>query len=233
MNRRWVRYLVSAGIGLVLGGTVLAFIAYQERWSPKDPMEVAKRSIVGTLQSPNFRFESTFLVRVDGREEVVSRFTGERSGGEKFHFKGVMLQSPAEIYLVGNLFYLWDPGKKSWYSLEKNRFGPQDLLLSEISPLSALDIRNINSATFVGKEKTRDEECLVLDCSTEVSNRLLTALWKDFSYRLWVDPWKNVVRKGVIEATSRNAPRDKLILTVEFWDYGEKLAVDPPPVAKK
>ncbi|MDD2422107.1 MAG: hypothetical protein PHU78_08225 [Heliobacteriaceae bacterium] len=230
MGRRWGRFLLVLLVVLVLAGVVLAGRANQERWQPKEPAAVAGQAIAGTLESRAFRFASTFLIQVDGRDELVSRFTGERSEGDKFHLKGIMLQSPAEIYLAGNLYYLWDPVKKVWYTLEKNNFGPQDLLLAEVSPLTALDVNSLDEVTLNGREKVRETECLVLDCRTEVGNRLLTTLWKDFRYRLWLDPWEKRLHKGVLEATSRNAPGDKLILTVEFWDYDGDVDVEVPVV---
>ncbi|ABZ82685.1 hypothetical protein HM1_0060 [Heliomicrobium modesticaldum Ice1] len=234
--RRWWRWIAGVTILFLLlsaGGGYLMWKAHEELWNPKDPVTVVKRAVAGTLQSPSFSFESTFLIRVDGREEVISRFSGDRAEGEKFHLKGTLLQSPAEIYTVGNLFYLWDPVKKSWYTIEKNRFGPQDLLLSEISPLTALDIKTIEGVTVAGIDSVDEDKCLLMECRTEVSNRLLATLWKDFYYRIWVDPKKNLIRKVVVEATSRNAPRDRLILTLRFWDYSGKQTITLPPVATR
>ncbi|MZP30894.1 hypothetical protein GTO91_14335 [Heliobacterium undosum] len=232
--RRWWRW--SAGLIVLFlllgaGGGYLMWQAHEALWNPKDPMTVVKRAVAGTLHSPSFSFESTFLIRVDGREEVISRFSGDRAEGEKFHLKGTLLQSSTEIFTSGNLFYLWDPVKKNWYTIEKSRFGPQDLLLSEISPLTALDIKNIEGVTVTGIDSVGEDKCLLMECRTEVSNRLLTTLWKDFYYRIWVDPEKNLIRKVVVEATSRNAPRDRLILMLQFTDYDGKQTINLPPAA--
>ncbi|MCW2278628.1 hypothetical protein [Heliophilum fasciatum] len=228
MRRYWLITLIGVALTMMVAAVVLAIRGYQERWDPPDPAAVVRRAVVGTLQSPAFRFESTFLIQVDGREEVVSRFSGERASGDRFHYKGIMLQSPAEFYTAGSVFYLWDPVKKTWYTLEKNSFGPQDLLLSEVSPLSIFDFQELQNVGVLGRERVRDRECLLLDYQTEVHNRLLNVLWKDFHYRLWIDPWKNVICKTVVEATSRNAPNDRLLLTVEFFDYDGTHAVEPP-----
>ncbi|MBM7867383.1 hypothetical protein GTO89_11410 [Heliobacterium gestii] len=229
----WIAGFTALFLIVGLGGGYLMWKAHEELWNPKDPMTVVKRAVAGTLQSPSFSFESTFLIRVDGREEVISRFSGDRAEGEKFHLKGTLLQSPAEIYTAGNLFYLWDPVKKNWYTIEKNRFGPQDLLLSEISPLTALDIKNIEGVTVTGIDSVDEDKCLIMECRTEVSNRLLAALWKDFYYRIWVDPEKNRICKVVVEATSRNGPRDRLILMLKFWNYGGQQNIDLPRVAER
>ncbi|KAB2953290.1 hypothetical protein F9B85_05095 [Heliorestis acidaminivorans] len=233
MRRWWVKLIIAiVTLALIVGGA-LAYWFYQQRWNPEDPTALVTKAMVETLQSSDFRFESRFFIRVDGRDELVSRFSGERSGGETFHLKGVILQSPTEIFLVGPQFYLWDPLKKGWYSIEKADFGPQDLLLKEISPLSVLEVSDIQDAVVVSREKSRDIECLVLELNATVTNKLLTTLWKDFQYRIWVDPWKEVVHKAVIEATSRNAPEDRLHFTVEFWDYDQKIEVILPTLMKE
>ncbi|MBC9784772.1 hypothetical protein H1S01_09640 [Heliobacterium chlorum] len=233
MRRRWIYGMAVVILLTIVGAAYIMRSDHQERWNPRDPLALVKKAMAGTLQSPQFRFESTFLIRVNGREEVVSRFSGERAEVEKFYLKGTLLQSPTEIYTVGDLFYLWDPIKKSWYNIEKNKFGPQDLLLSEISPLNSLEFKNIEGVTVVGRDTIRDKKCLVLECRVEVSNRLLAAFWKDFYYRLWIDPVKQVLYKSTIEATSRNAPQDRLLLTIEFWDYDKQIQVEPPTVSTK
>ncbi|QGG46654.1 hypothetical protein [Heliorestis convoluta] len=233
MKRWWVQLLIAIVVMALIAGSATTYWIYHKRWNPEDPQALAVKAMTETLLSSDFRFESRFFIRVDGRDELVSRFSGEKSEEGLFHFKGVMLQSPTEIFLDDKAFYLWDPLKKGWYRVNKSDLGQQDLLLKEISPLSLLEISEIKEAMISGREKIRETDCLILELDAVAANKLLTTLWKDFQYRIWVNPWNEVIHKVVIEATSRNAPEDRLHLIVEFWDYDQKMEIQLPPLMKE
>jgi len=53
-------------------------------------------------------------------------------------------------------------------------------------------------------------------------------LWKDFSYKFWLEPRSLRIHRAKVTALSKNNPSDKLGLTIEFSNYNGDIEIKPP-----
>ena len=179
----------------------------------------------------SYRYSLKSGYTVEKRKEVISEVEGEKSG-DNTHIKGEMVHTPVDIYYVDRTIYNYDSFSKKWLVIENDTSGPEELLISELNPLSNFYFKNVDNVEKLGFERIDGTECLVVKCRPSVESQLLETRWKDFSYQFWIDYKKDRIHKAVLQATNQKMPDTRLTMTVLFKDLNKKISIQPPDISR-
>lgn len=195
-----------------------------------DPRLEVKTSLnqMDTVKSYKYRLDSSFTV--DQRKEVISEVTGEKNG-ESTHIKGEMVKTPVDIYYIDNTIYNLDSFSHKWLVIPSNTKHSEELLISELNPLSNFRFKSINTVEKLGFEKIGGDECLMVGCNPSIESQLLETLWKNFEYRLWIDYKTGWLRKAVLTADNKQNEKTTLKIAVEFKDFNKNIKINPPELS--
>ncbi|QGT98764.1 hypothetical protein SYNTR_0171 [Candidatus Syntrophocurvum alkaliphilum] len=172
-----------------------------------------------------YNITSTFIV--DGRKEVISQVEGEKSG-DNTHIRGEMVNTPIDIYYYDGTIYNYDSYSEKWLVIESDTSNAEELLISELNPLSNLKFKDLGNVEKLGFEGVDGKECLVVKCTPSIESQLLENLWKDFQYEIWIDYKKRYVKKATLNATNINNEKTQLEISLSFKDIGKKTNIKPP-----
>jgi len=197
-----------------------------------DPRVEMTEAIKKTTEVKCFRYTLASGFTVDDRKEVISRVIGEKDHGNT-HIKGEMVNTPVDIYYTDRTIYHYDTFSKHWLEIDSGTSQAEELLISELNPLSNFRFRDIGKIEKRGFEKIDGAECLVVECSPTVESQLLETRWMDFKYRLWIDYNDNWIRKGVLSATNKKTGKTRLYIETTLKDFNDKIEVKPPDTSKK
>lgn len=178
-----------------------------------------------TIESFRYRLQSEFVVK--DRKEVISELTGEKDKENK-HIKGEMVSTPVDIYFIDGMIYNYDSFSNKWLVIESGSSNSEDLMISELNPLSNFRFKNVNQVEKLKFEKVDGVECLVVRCRPSVESKLLENLWKDFEYIFWLDYKQRLVRKAELTAVSKSNEQTHLEIKVKFYDFNKKIKLGPP-----
>ena len=109
------------------------------------------------LNSFRYRLQSGFTV--DNRKEVISRVEGETEQGNT-HIKGEMVNTAIDIYYIDRTIYNYDSFSKKWLVIESGTSNSEELLISELNPLSNFRFKDLNGIEKLGFEKIDGTDCL-------------------------------------------------------------------------
>lgn len=210
---------------VVLGLSLLSVNYYRQ--TRIEPTQLVEESRTNSLSMQTYRYFAEARLQLEGRERILSRVEGEKAG-ENYHIKGVMLEQPVEVYVIDRITYLQDTITQKWMVTPGNDFFPQDMLMTELNPMSSFSFTNVGSVEYVGREKVRDRKNYVLTLQGDNENEFLKLYWKDFNYRLWIDQKTHRLTKAVVNAVHRSNAKDTLQLSVEFYDYDQRIKLKPP-----
>lgn len=177
------------------------------------------------LNAYRFNLKSGFTVAE--REEVISQVDGEKAGGNT-HIKGEMVNTPVDIYYINRTIYNYDSFANKWLVIESDTNNCEELLVSELNPLSNFRLKSIGEVQKVGFEEVDGAECLVVRCQPTVENQLLESMWKEFDYQFWVDYRHDAIKKATLNAKNLNHAETVLQVTVHFYDLESKIEIKPP-----
>ncbi len=179
-----------------------------------------------------YRYNLKSGFAVEGREEVISRVDGEKSEG-KTHIKGEMVNTPVDIFYIDRTIYNYDSLSDKWLIIESDTTNSEELLISELNPMSNFRIRAPGTVEKIGFEKIDGTECLVAACKTGVQSELLETFWQDFEYQFWIDYNKGLVKKACVEAKNKDSFETILKIEVVYKDVNKKIDIEAPDVTKK
>ncbi len=175
----------------------------------------------------SYRYKLKSGFTVDEREEVISEVVGEKEGTNT-HIKGEMVNTPVDIYYINRTIYNYDSFSQKWLVIDSNTNNSEELLISELNPLSNFRFREINNVEKVTFENIDSTECLVVMCKPELESQLLETLWQDFVYQMWVDYKNGLIRKATLSAVNKEMINTKLNIEVDFHDINGKISIKPP-----
>lgn len=181
-----------------------------------------------TVKSYKYSLNSTFTM--EQRREVISRVVGEKDK-ENTHIKGEMVHTPVDIYYVDHTIYNLDSFSHKWLVIPSNTKNSEELLISELNPLSNFRFKNINNIKKLGFEEVDGCECLLVSCHPSIESQLLETLWKDFEYRLWIDYKRSLLKKAILTAVNKQNTKTRLTIEVSFKDISKKVAINPPDLS--
>lgn len=201
----------------------------KSRLDPQVELTKAAKNMGGVK---SFRYELHSGFTVDDRKEVISTVVGEKDHGNT-HIKGEMVNTPVDIYYIDRTIYNYDTFSKHWLEIDSGTSQAEELLISELNPLSNFRFRDVGKVEKLGFEKIDGAECLIVKCSPTVESQLLETRWKDFEYRLWIDYNKNWIRKGELKATNKKTGKTRLNIEVTLKDFNESMEIKPPDTTTK
>jgi hypothetical protein len=227
IKRFWV-ILLSILLITSTAGVLSAKTIYDRytmsKLAPAEELQAASENMAN-LNSYRFDLKSEFTVIE--REEVISQVEGEKADGNT-HIKGEMVNTPVDIYYINRTIYNYDSFANKWLVIDSDTNNCEELLVSELNPLSNFRLKSIGEVQKVGFEEVDGVECLVVKCQPTVESQLLESMWKEFDYQFWIDYQHNYVRKATLSAKNQQNAQTGLQLTVQFYDLNSKIEIKPP-----
>lgn len=216
--------LILFTVTLALAAPTINDYYVKSKLDPQIELEEAIKNMA-EVTSYKYKLESGFTV--DGREEVISKVQGEKDG-KNTHIKGEMVNTPVDIYYIDRTIYNYDSFAEKWLVIESGSTNSEELLISELNPLSNFRFKQINSVEKVNFEKIDGTECLVVMCKPSIESQLLESLWKEFEYHFWIDYKERIIKKATLSAINKQMENTKLSLEAEFIDINKNISIKPP-----
>jgi len=228
---RWLILVIVLAIAgtLLYSADMIKDYYIKSKLDPQAELTKAGRNMAAVK---SFRYTLSSGFTVDGRKEVISRVVGEKDHGNT-HIKGEMVNTPVDIYYIDRTIYNYDTFSKHWLEIDSGTSQAEELLISELNPLSNFRFRDVGQVEKQGFEKIDGAECLVVECSPSVESQLLETRWMDFEYRLWIDYNKSLIRKGVLSATNKKTGKTRLYIETTLKDFSKPMDIKPPDTKKK
>ncbi|MDK2894017.1 MAG: hypothetical protein PWQ98_142 [Moorella sp. (in: firmicutes)] len=228
MAGKFLRWQVILPVVLVLTLAGGWSYVYYLREIKVEPQELIVQALDITHQATSYRFHVEASLITGGNKIGLSSLDGERAGDGSLYLKGQMTGQPVEIYQVKDTTYFRDPTSKRWMVTPGNNPLEQEKYMAEINPLSILKITRVDDLQFLGRQKKVPGRPYLLTCRPQVNNQFLNSYWQDLYYQFWVERGSNYIRKVSLEAAHRQRPQDKLIMTVDFYDFNKRINIKPP-----
>ncbi len=213
-------------IGLALMASAQKIMDYYEKSQLEADVEL-RQALDNMPQLNSFRYRLQSGFTVDNRKEVISRVEGETEQGNT-HIKGEMVNTAIDIYYIDRTIYNYDSFSKKWLVIESGTSNSEELLISELNPLSNFRFKDLNGIEKLGFEKIDGTECLVVGSKPSLQSQLLESLWTDFNYRIWIDYHDSTIRKAELTAANKRNAKTRLTIKVEFYDFNKNMKIKPP-----
>lgn len=223
LNRRALFALTGALLALFF----LGYQAIPEK-PGLPPREAFVKALNVTMKASSYRYKIEMKTIGGGKSEVFSSVKGEKAAAERIHIWGEMLQSPIDFYQIKNTSYKKDETSGDWIKFEDNEVKMADLFIVELNPFYNLSYKELEAVEFNGSAEVEGEEHWQYTARPVIENPSRETLWRDFTYKIWVERDSYRIRKAVVEATSKNNAGYKLLLTMEFTDYEKNINIEPP-----
>ncbi|MDD2511465.1 MAG: hypothetical protein PHP26_09415 [Syntrophomonas sp.] len=223
---RWTIIILMTLLLLGLAASARSIEEYYIK-SQLDPQIELQATIKKMATIDSYRYQLTSSFTVAERKEVISQVKGEKSGANT-HIKGEMVNTAIDIYYIDRTIYNYDAFSQKWLVIESDANKSEELLISELNPLSNFRFKQIAAVEKLRFEEVDGVECLVVGCRPSIESQLLESLWKGFEYSLWLDYKERVVKKAALTAVNKKAPDTRLNLKVEFSDWNKKIDIRPP-----
>ncbi|NLB88419.1 MAG: hypothetical protein GX790_04215, partial [Syntrophomonadaceae bacterium] len=139
-----------------------------------------------------------------------------------------MVNTPVDIYYIDRTIYNYDSFAEKWLVIESGSTNSEELLISELNPLSNFRFKHINSVEKINFDKIDGTECLVVMCKPSIESELLESLWKEFEYHIWIDYKDKVIKKAKLSAVNKQMENTTLSLEAEFLDINKTVSIKPP-----
>ena len=195
--------------------------------SQLDPQVELDRAYKNMAAVTSYKYSLLSTFTVDQRKEVISEVVGEKQGGNT-HIKGEMVNTPVDIYYIDRTIYNYDSFGKKWLVIPSSTSNSEELLISELNPLSNFRFKQVSMVEKLGFEEIDGTECLLVKCKPSVENQLLETMWKDFEYRIWIDFRKGLIKQAELKAVNKKMLTTKLTVRVMFSDLNRKIKIQPP-----
>lgn len=222
VNRRVLFALIGALLALM-------FLGYQAVPTKPDlpPREAFAKALNVTMNTASYRYKLEMKTVQGGKSEILSAVNGDKAAANRIHIWGEMLQSPVDFYQLNSTSYKKDETTGEWLKFEENELNMADIFLVEINPFSNLAYKELKEVSFTGNVKIGNKEYWQYLAKPIISNPSQEALWRDFTYKIFVDEEYRIY-KAVVEAISKNNAGYKLLLTMDFWDFDKNIEIKPP-----
>ena len=231
MKRRVV--FLSIIILLLAGGLLSADKLHKMYIKSQLEPEIELQEAIKNMQAlKSYRYDIKSGFTIEQREEVISEVSGEKDAG-KTHIKGEMVKTEIDIYYLDRTIYNYDSLSDKWLVIESSTSGPEELLISELNPLSNFTFKQIDTVEKVGFEEVDGVDCLVIEHQSEIESKLLETLWKSFEYKMWIDYQDRMVRKAVLTAANKQSPSTVLKIEAKFYDFNKEIPIEPPDTTAK
>jgi len=227
IKRFWI-ILLSVLVLLSIAGVRSAKTIHEHyvryKLVPAEELQAACDNMAGLTQ---YRYDLKSGFTVEQREEVISQVQGEKAAGNT-HIKGEMVNTPVDIYYIDRTIYNYDSFASKWLVIDSDTNNCEELLISELNPLSNFRLKSLGEVQKIGFEKVDGTDCLVVSCQPTVESQLLESMWKEYDYQFWLDYRNNLIKKATLKAKNQQNENTTLHLQVQFYDFDEKIEIKPP-----
>ncbi|MHB1420890.1 MAG: hypothetical protein ACYCX4_15140, partial [Bacillota bacterium] len=86
----------------------------------------------------------------------------------------------------------------------------------------------LGEVTYKGVEKLKGKKYHLVELHPQVQSEFLQRFWKDFTYKIWIDPQDRVIKKALVQAVHKADPKTSVSIAVDFFDYGAKINLQAP-----
>ncbi|MEQ8201129.1 MAG: hypothetical protein ABRQ24_06895 [Syntrophomonadaceae bacterium] len=226
IKRAWWILIPAAAVIIIalLSAQTLSQYYVRSRLDPGVELQKALDNMAG---QSSYRFSLHSGFTVDERREVISQVEGEKEMGNT-HIKGEMVNTPVDLYYLDQTIYNYDSFSKKWLVIDSGTSSSEDLLMSELNPLSNFRFQTIDLVEKMQFEEVDGADCLLVKCSPSVESQFMESLWKDFAYLIWIDYQHSTIPKAHLTAASKSSPNTTLEITVGFSDFGKKMEIKAP-----
>ncbi|MGI6649131.1 MAG: hypothetical protein ACOX5W_08750 [Bacillota bacterium] len=194
------------------------------------PVDLINKALDQAYEASSYRYTMVSQFITEGQPQIWSDVTGEKANHHDLHLSGTMLNTPIEMYQVGDTSYNRDPFTNRWYAVQGYDLTRQELLMTEVNPLANFNFKEIFEARYNGQEEVRHWDCWVVECTADLENQLLEVLWQDFQFKFWIDQRGHFLARGQLTAHSKSNPESILTITAEFYDYNQPIQLAVPQV---
>ena len=220
--------IIATIILLLLGGLILApSINDYYIKSKLDPQLELQTTLKNMANISSYKYSLKSILHIDSREEVISEVEGEKSKGNT-HIKGEMVNTSIDIYYIDRTIYNYDAFSKKWLVIDSSTNNSEELLISELNPLSNFKFKQLNTVEKINFEKIDGVECMLVSCQPSVDSELLETLWKNMEYQIWVDYQQDLIRKASLKAINKKVPSTSLSVEVEITDFNKNIQIEAP-----
>jgi len=232
INNKIIKILVPIAVILLILG--LGFNTLRDMYikSRLDAQVELSNALNNMEKLSEFRYILKSGFTVEDREEVISEVEGEKSDG-KTHIKGEMVNTPVDIYYIDRTIYNYDSFSEKWLIIESDTSNSEELLISELNPMSNFRIKSPGTVEKVGFEKVDGTECLLVSCKTGIENELLETFWQEFEYQFWIDYKNSYIKKAFLQAKNKDSFETVLNINATFYDWNKNIKISPPDVTEK
>ncbi|MDD2619156.1 MAG: hypothetical protein PHC92_00580 [Syntrophomonadaceae bacterium] len=195
--------------------------------SKLDPQLELQTTLKNMANISSYKYSLKSILHIDSREEVISEVEGEKSKGNT-HIKGEMVNTSIDIYYIDRTIYNYDAFSKKWLVIDSSTNNSEELLISELNPLSNFKFKQLNTVEKINFEKIDGVECMLVSCQPSVDSELLETLWKNMEYQIWVDYQQDLIRKASLKAINKKVPSTSLSVEVEITDFNKNIQIEAP-----
>lgn len=224
LARRWILLVIVLVALAAAGGGYY----YYQTYFKVVPEELLAESLSQTLAAASYRYHIETRINVEGREDLLSRVDGERDPQGNFHIIGEITGQATEAYQLADTTYLKDPVTGKWMVIPGNDIFQQELFMAEINPLGSLQLGAIHDLAYLGLEDTDQGRAYHLRLRPEVQNKFLQLYAQDFLYDLWIGRRDKLIHQVAIQAASQANPTTTLAFSLQIYDYGARVRLEPP-----
>jgi len=216
---------VSLIVITILIVSILGIVKGYQYWqqSKINPEELFYSSLENTIDASSFRYQIHTEL---GRENQASTVQGKRTPG-RIYIQGTLQDTEFELISIDDKTYFKESSTGKWFAVTGNKMIESDLFV-ELNPLENFNFKDIPVIKYQGIKKLGEEKLALLELQPNLNNQFLLTRFSDFSYQVWIDPNRKLIRKAMIEAKGLQGEQDLMKIGIELWDYNKQIKISPP-----
>lgn len=227
-STKWTAAII---IGVLV---IVALVGYMACPGKPDipPGQAISQALANTGRQHSYEYEIRMKTVIDGKEELVSEVKGSRQEQNRIHILGRIFDSEVDFYQIGSTTFTKDQLTGDWIKITDTQLNQQDIFMQELNPLAGFSYKELNEAVLAGAETIDGKRLWVYTAKPVIDNEYMELLWKDFQYKLWVEPRSFLIYNAQINAVGKNNVANKLNLEVKFRKYNGDIEVKEPDAGK-
>lgn len=195
---------------------------------PPEPAEV--ESLLNALSGRgSYCFASQCYVTTEGEQREYFLLSGEKSGADS-HFRGNILGTEIELYLVEDVLYQRN-GDGKWRVNQAPDVQQALTLFAELDPASAFSHTALGELEYLGQDDSQGGKKHVLSC-TPTASGWVGDYFTDIRYTLWVSCRGRELLRAELSGVLKDDPDTQLSLGLEISGLGEELVITPPDLSR-
>jgi hypothetical protein len=192
------------------------------------PRAAISQALKNTEDTKSYEYVIKKSTVIDGKAQVDSNVKGKKQDENNRHISGQIFGADLDFYQIGETSYSKDVMSGEWVKMKDSQLNQQEIFMGELNPLANFTYKELTEANFFGCEKISGKKYLVYTALPITANPYMDLLWRDFSYKLWIEPRSFRVFRAQITANGKGNTSNKLNLEVDFSNYNGNIIITPP-----